>query len=145
MHDRPHITEKIEEVRSVAAFLEDRLHEFNVLATGYADGTDLCFTIAGDGGRIVAGIAGDTWGGCCHVRQLWVGEPHRGRGYGRALMKAAEDAARLRRCRRVVVSTHTFQSPGFYERLGYRQLARVEGQPEGHAKLIFGKPLTDEA
>ncbi len=139
----PPITEANEHATSVAVFLEARLHEYNVEATGYADGADLCFTITDDDGTIVAGVAGDTWGGCCVIKQLWVGERYRGRGYGRALVSIAEDEARRRRCRRLVVSTHTFQAPGFYERLGYHRIARVEGHPEGHATVVFAKSLAD--
>ena len=140
----PQIAEASENAREIAAFLEDRLYEFNVRATGCDDGADLCFTIADDRGELVAGIAGDTWGRCCAIKQLWVAESHRGRGYGRALIQAAEDEARHRRCLRVIVSSHSFQAPGFYERLGYRQIARVEDEPTGHARLILAKQLLDD-
>ncbi len=145
MKTAPRITQQHAEARTIAAFLEDRLHEFNEQATGHYDGADFCFTIAGDDGAIIAGVGGDTWGGCCVIRQLWVGEAHRGRGYGRALLQAAEEEARRRRCARVVVSTRSFQAPALYERLGYREVARIDGQPEGHVLLFFVKALAAES
>ena len=47
----------------VAAFLTDRIYEFNVKATGYADGRLLAGTVQDGAGEIIAGINGYTWGG----------------------------------------------------------------------------------
>jgi len=44
-------------------FLEDRLYEFNVEATGQADGRGLGVFVRDEGGGIVAAAAGHTWGG----------------------------------------------------------------------------------
>ncbi|MEX0851769.1 MAG: GNAT family N-acetyltransferase [Bauldia sp.] len=128
-------------VDEIAALLEERLYEFNVRATGFSDGKPVCFTIANDAGAIIAGIAGYTWGGCCHIRQLWVDEAHRGGRLGTALLEAAEREAMERNCRQVVISTHTFQAPGFYARLGYTEVARVVGHPIGHANVFLAKQL----
>jgi ribosomal protein S18 acetylase RimI-like enzyme len=135
------VTDARDNARRVTSLLDDKLYEFNIRATGFADWAELCFVVSGEDGEMIAAIAGDSWGGCCEVRHLWVAEGHRRRGYGRTLLTAAEDEARRRGCRRVVVTTHSFQAPGFYQRLGYRHIATVEGYPEGHAKLTFIKPL----
>ncbi len=39
------------------------------------------------------------------------------------------------------LSTHSFQAPAFYERLGYKQQAIVRDHPVGHASLYFAKEL----
>ena len=135
------VTDARGDARRVASLLDDRLYEFNVQATGFADWAELCFIVSGDDGEMIAAIAGDSWGACCEVRQLWVAEPYRRCGHGRTLLNAAEEEARRRGCRRMVVMTHSFQAPGFYQRLGYRQIATVEGYPEGHAKLTLVKQL----
>jgi hypothetical protein len=44
----------------------------------------------------------------------------------------------------VVVSSFTFQAPGFYERCGYVETGRVEGLPvEGAADVQLRKRLVD--
>jgi N-acetylglutamate synthase-like GNAT family acetyltransferase len=136
------IVDARDKAQSLKAWLDDRLFEFNIEATGFAEWEQLCLVIDHENGDTVAALTGDIWGECCEVRQLWVAEPFGRRGHGRSLLQAAEAEARRHGCRRVVISTHSFQAPGFYARLGYRRVAIVEGQPEGHAKLTFTKELT---
>jgi len=123
------------------AFLVERIYEFNARATGYVDGRLIAGRIVDDAGDVVAGFSGHTWGGCCVLTNVWVHESLRGRGYGRALLLAAEAEAVRRRCEQVVLATHDFQAPGFYERMGYARRAVIEGQPRGHADIVFVKRL----
>src|SRR5580765_2481217 len=113
--------------QSIDAFLADRIYEFNVQATGYADGRLLAATIQDDAGDIIAGINGHTWGGCCEITHVWVHEQYRGQGLGRALLHAAESEAMRRGCEQVVLITHSFQAPTFYEHLGYDRKYEIEG------------------
>ena len=125
-------------------FLEERLYEFNAAATGIHDGRLLAFFVRGDGGDILAGLCGHTWGGVCEVRQLWVHESLRGQGVGRALIEAAEAEARRRGCRQMLVETHSFQGPDFYHKLGFDQIAHIEDNPLGHQHMVFRKMLATE-
>lgn len=50
-------------------YLEDRLYEFNSAATGITDGEWLAILVRDETDRIVAGICGNTWGGCLEIRQ----------------------------------------------------------------------------
>jgi ribosomal protein S18 acetylase RimI-like enzyme len=122
-------------------FLEDRLYEFNVGATGIADGETLAFFVRGEKGKILAAACGHTWGGCCEIRQLWVDAPLRKQGLGSALMRAAEDEARRRGCQQIVLSTHSFQAPDFYRRLGFEVVAAIEDYPQGHRQIVLRKVL----
>jgi len=123
------------------AVLEARINEFNYATTGYRDGREIgAFERAGDG-SVVAGIYGWSWGGFAEVRFLWVHDSRRHRGAGQALLEAFEDEAVRRGCTGIVLATHTFQAPGFYGKLGYREVGRVEGYPRGHAQLWFLKSL----
>ena len=124
-------------------FLEDRLYEFNSEATRIKDGQGLAILVRGDGERIVAGISGHTWGGCCEIRQFWVEEILRGQGLGTRLLRAAEEEARRRRCRQIVLTTHSFQAPEFYERRGFQVIAAVDDYPQGHRHLLLRKSLDD--
>ena len=122
-------------------WVSDRLYEFNVEATGMDDGEWLVASIERDG-RTIAGLSGHTWGGCCEVENVWVEATARGQGLGRALLGAAESEARRRGCTQIVLSTHSFQAPGFYEKLGFRRIGAVPNRPRGHQNLIYLKVLT---
>ena len=125
------------------AFLEDRLYEFNCKATGICDGELLNASVEDESGNIVAAINGHTWGGCCELLNLWVHEESRGSGLGVALMQAAEQEAVRRGCSQIVLWTHDFQAPGFYEKLGFQRLAAALDYPHGHEKIIYVKRLRD--
>lgn len=126
------------------AFLEERLYEFNVEKTGLRDGEGLAIFVRDPAGTIRAGLAGHTWGGCCEIRQVWIHESLRGRGLGRRLLAAAEAEARRRHCTQIVLSTHSFQAPGLYRKLGFTQVAALQDYPRGHAQLFFRKRLGGE-
>jgi hypothetical protein len=40
-----------------------------------------------------------------------------------------------------VLATHSFQAPGFYERMGYERKYAIEGRPTGYADIIYVKCL----
>lgn len=126
------------------AFLEDRLYEFNVAATGISDGRSLAIFARADDGQVLAGLNGHTWGGCCEIRQVWVDESVRRRGLGTALLEAAEGEARRRGCRQILLTTHSFQAPDFYRRLGFEQIAAAQDYPQGYLHLLFRKDLGAE-
>jgi ribosomal protein S18 acetylase RimI-like enzyme len=130
-----------EDARALHSFLDERIYEFNVGATGHADGRPLGGVIKDDSGNIIAAIDGHSWGGCCHILHLWVHESRRRQGLGRALLQAAEQEAVRRGCARMLLMTHSFQAPAFYERLGYARLAEIPDYPRGHAEYIYLKRL----
>ena len=121
-------------------YLEDRIYEFNSSATGIAGGEWLAFVVREEN-RIVAGICGNTWGGTCEVRQVWVEESRRGRGLGTMLLVATEQEARRRGCTQMVLMTFSFQAPLFYERHGFEIVASVEDHPRGYRNLLMRKRL----
>ena len=122
-------------------YLEDRLYEFNAAATGVTDGQGLAIFVRDAQDRIVAGICGHTWGGCCEIRQLWVDESRRRQGLGTRLLQAAEEEARRRHCSQMVLTTFDFQAPEFYIKRGFHRLAAVSDYPHGHASLLLQKVL----
>jgi ribosomal protein S18 acetylase RimI-like enzyme len=122
-------------------FLEDRLYEFNSSATGIEDGRGLGVFQRDSDGNIVAAAAGHSWGGTCELRQVWVAEALRGQGVGRRLIEAAEAEAVERGCRQLVLTTHSFQAPGFYRKLGFTVVAELADYPRGHAQLLLRKAL----
>ena len=99
--------------------LEDRIYEFNVQATGIADGKLIASCLRDSEGTAVGGIYGWTWGGTCYVRYLYVPAHMRNQGHGSDLMRTVELEARERGCGQIVLETHEFQAPEFYRRLGF--------------------------
>jgi GNAT superfamily N-acetyltransferase len=121
--------------------LQERIYAFNVQATGLEDGRWLRAAVRDASGELVAGLWGWTWGGCGYIESLWVREDRRGAGLGRQLLAAAEDEARARGSTRMVLSSHSFQAPGFYRHFGYVEYGRVEDYPSGHAQIHLVKDL----
>jgi len=135
---RIHITDA---EAGLADELRARLYEYNAEATGVDDGRLMAAAIRDDEGRLVAGMTGWTWAACGYVDQLWVRADHRREGLGNRLLAAAETEARARGCVLMVVSTHSFQAPGLYQRRGYVERGRVEGYPRGYAHIHLAKEL----
>ena len=129
------------DVAGVETGLRAALYRFNVETTGLDDGDLLVVELLDDAGDRVAGLFGWTWGGTGFVDLLHVEAGHRGRGIGSRLLATAEEEARRRGCRQVVLATHTFQAPDFYAGRGYREVGRIEGYPAGHAQVHLVKQL----
>ena len=125
--------------------LEDNLYAFNAQATGIVDALSLAIFGRNEHGEVVAGLSGHTWGGCCEIRQVWVHERHRGRGVGRELLELAEMEARRRSCFQIILATHSFQAPGFYQELGFEIVESLPGYPRGHQHLHLRKVLRERA
>ncbi len=124
-------------------YLEDRIYEFNSAATGIAGGEWLAILVRDEQERIVAGICGNTWGGCLEIRQFWVEEKRRGQGLGTRLFLAAEQEARRRGCRQILLMTFSFQAPAFYAKRGFEVVAVVDDHPRGHENLLLRKRLPE--
>jgi GNAT superfamily N-acetyltransferase len=125
----------------VEAEVRRHLYAFNVAATGIDDGQMLIASARDDDGRLVAGLYGWTWGGTAFVDLLWVDAALRGQGLGSRLLTAAEDEARTRGCRLVVLATHGFQAPDFYAARGYVEHGRIDDYPLGSFQSYLAKPL----
>jgi len=122
-------------------FLDDRIYEYNASRTGIADGRVLAIILRDREHAIVAGLYGWTWGKCCEVKILWVHERRRGEGLGTRLMTEAEAEARRRGAAQIVLSTHDFQAPEFYRRLGFEPVGHIENYPVGHRSIFLRKLL----
>lgn len=116
------------------------LRAYNVGVIGRIDHRPLTVTVH-DKGKIVGGLVGETFLGWMFVSLLWVSEQHRGKGWGRSLLKSAEAEARKRGVNHVYVDTFSFQAPGFYKKLGYREFGRLKQFPVGHDRVWMSKAL----
>jgi GNAT superfamily N-acetyltransferase len=125
--------------------IEDRLYAFNAAMTGVDDGQTLALTVRDAAGRVTAAALGHTWGGTCELKTVWVDEPLRRGGVGRALLLRAIAEAEARGCTRLFLATHSFQAPGFYAKLGFRELFRLGEYPRGHAQIWLVRELSPRA
>jgi GNAT superfamily N-acetyltransferase len=121
--------------------LSNELDAHNFEAVGRDDLRELTVRVDDDG-ELVAGASGWTWGTCAGLGMLWVDERVRREGWGGRVLAAAEDVARERGCRQLLVSSFTFQAPDFYRRHGYTEFARSPDLPvEGEDDVHFLKSL----
>ena len=121
--------------------LDEEISAFNAAATGHHDGRLLSVAVRGDRSDLRAGLYGWTWGGCGYIELLWVRDDQRSHGLGARLLASAEAEIARRGCDRVVLSTHSFQAPGFYARAGYTECGRTPGYPHGHDDIHLMKQL----
>ena len=123
------------------ALLEERVAAAASAAARVEDEQDLAILVRDADGRLVAGISGLVWAGCCELQAMWVDERLRGRGLGRALMVAAEDEARRRGCGLVAFHAYDLLAKSLYERLGYEVVGVIESWPAGSAARWYRKDL----
>jgi len=124
--------------------IEDRIYGSNSYATGRRDGQSLGFVIRDEVGQMIGVAAGYTWSGISELKQMWIDEAYRGRGYARALLDAFVAEARSRGVRRIWVASYDFQAPGMYEKAGFQRIAEFEGWPEGHTNVVLCKTLSSQ-
>lgn len=120
--------------------LETEIRREASIAMGLGEEVDLAIFVR-DGGKIVAGIAGWTWGDCCELQSLWVHPDLRGRGLATRLLMAAEAEAAARGCSQTVHFTYGFQAQALYERNGYDVMGRVDDFPSGTDTFWYRKHL----
>lgn len=119
--------------------LEERIYEYNSEKISRSNGSLFAFTIRDDKDEIVAGTAGWTWADACEITQVWVSEGHRGKGFGKKLLEAAEKEAVRKDCETVLVRSYIFQAPQFYQKHGYKVEYVLNDFPKGYSYFILLK------
>ena len=117
-----------------------QLRAYNMAFVGKLDHKPLAITLR-EGRKIVGLLTGYTAWGWLFVDTLWVSDKERGKGMGKTLMEKAESEARKRGVRHAYLYSYSFQAPGFYRKLGYREFAKVDDFPKGHARHWLKKAL----
>jgi GNAT superfamily N-acetyltransferase len=124
-------------------FLEARLYEHNSAQTKQDDGQLFGFFVRNEQGEIVAGLTGWTWAHACEVKDLWVHPALRGGGYGQRLLESAEQEARLHGCTVILIRSHSFQAPAFYQKFGYELAWQLNDFPPGYQDCYLVKRFTE--
>ncbi len=113
---------------------------YNEAAAGPSGYAPLAVTVRDAEGAVAGGLWGYTLYGYLFVELLCMG-PARGQGIGSAVMALAEEEARRRGCTGIWLDTFTFQAPGFYQKLGFSEIGRIEDHPPGQARIFYVKQL----
>ena len=92
-------------------------------------------------GRKLAGLTGEIFGNWLMIKYLFVDESLRGSGVGRSLMERAEAEAKERGAKYAFVDTFSFQAPGFYKKLGYKEVFTLTEYPYTGSRTYFTKEL----
>ncbi|GAA4389701.1 GNAT family N-acetyltransferase [Tsukamurella soli] len=97
------------------------------------------FAYAEDG-AIAGGLVGTSAYGWLTIGAIWVREPRR--GLGASLIARAETRARRAGCDGIIVRALDFQSPQFFQRVGFRPSGAVIGRPAGATEITLVKRIT---
>lgn len=124
----------------LAAELDARLSTFNESQAGPYRSETVALAIR-EGGELLAGLSAEIFWNAMHIDLLWVAAEHRHQGYGRSLVKRAEELARERGCDVAYLSTFDFQAPEFYAAMGYHVIGELAGVPRGSRRRWFAKTL----
>jgi GNAT superfamily N-acetyltransferase len=127
--------------RELEVFFEKRLEEFNVARWEIKQKIPLAVKVCDEGGEIVAGAAGKTFGLWLLLDNLWVREDLRGNDLGSTILKKMETAAQEQGCRFVLLQTLNFQARPFYEKYGYQCQWVQENYPRDGQKYFMVKEL----
>ena len=95
------------------AVIERGLSRYNSEKAGYWDWRRLAVLVSNpDTREVIGGVLGRTSLGLCFIDLVFFPDDARGRSVGR-MMGEAEEEARRRHCRAVVLYTISFQAPGW--------------------------------
>ncbi|SDR34532.1 Acetyltransferase (GNAT) family protein [Paraburkholderia fungorum] len=122
------------------AFIASQLGAYNA-AFAVRDFKPLRVYARNADGSIIGGLLADTYWQYLEVHKLWVSEAYRNAGHASRLLKAAENEARLRGCKHVLVDTFSFQALGFYQKLGYSEFGQLDEFSGKHQRHYLHKRL----
>jgi GNAT superfamily N-acetyltransferase len=124
------------------AVIRDGLSDYNFSKAGYRDYRPLAILVSDpETGEVVGGLLGGTSFGLLRIDRFFLPESLRKQGLGSKIIKAAEEEGRRRGCSRALLTTLSFQAPGFYKRQGWEVLAELEGQPPAPSRFLMTKRL----
>ncbi|HEY3911022.1 MAG TPA: GNAT family N-acetyltransferase [Stellaceae bacterium] len=124
------------------AAIRDGLSAYNFDKAGYRDQRPLAVLVTDpDTGDVVGGLLGRTSMGLLYIDRFFLPERLRKQRLGSKILKAAEEEGAKRGCSRAILSTLSFQAPGFYERQGWQVLGRIDCEPPGHTRFMMTKTL----
>ncbi|MDQ0721028.1 GNAT superfamily N-acetyltransferase [Paenibacillus sp. W4I10] len=92
-------------------------------------------------GKAVGGIFCATYCETLYIDNFWIDEEHRKKGYGKSLIMQAESMASELGCKLAHTSTFSYQSPKFYQKMGYEVFGLIDEYPDGIIQYFMKKRL----
>jgi ribosomal protein S18 acetylase RimI-like enzyme len=92
-------------------------------------------------GALLGGMIARTGRGWLYIDLISLPMAEHGSGIGRTLMGMAEHEAARRGCVGAYLNTINFQAPGFYQKLGYEEFARLSHEDPRQDRIWFRKSL----
>ena len=86
---------------------------------------------------ILGGATGVLVGKVALVKYVWVDDNLRGQGYGYKIFDVLEDRIKDKNITEIHLDTYSFQAAGFYEKMGFREVARYCVMREEKIDKIF--------
>lgn len=111
------------------------------VASYAADKQELFVFFRDENERVIGSVSGETFCDWLHIVRAWIVKDRRGQGLGSQLMRQAEIEAVRRGCHSACVSSGSFEAPGFYTKLGYKEFVAMDDFPIGHQRIGFMKRL----
>lgn len=99
------------------------------------------WTVQDEQGNLIAVLTADLLWDWLYIDELWVDDSCRGTGMGKQLMVQAETHAKTLELSGLWLWTQSWQAPGFYQRLGFEEFARLDDFPKGHSRIGLRKNL----
>lgn len=121
--------------------IHEMLKEYNLAKREKSENVPLGIFVEEDGKKL-AGLTGEIFGNWLLIKYLFVGEPLRGQGVGKSLIERAEAEARTRGAKYAFVDTFSFQAPGFYKKLGYKEVFTLNEYPYTGSRTYYTKELS---
>ncbi len=90
---------------------------------------------------VVAGVLGYTIGTNLMIKSLWVDTAFRSNGTARRLMDMIETEAQGRGSKVAIVDIMSYQPTDFFIKIGYQEMARLNGFHDEHDRLFLQKML----
>ncbi|MDN3439075.1 GNAT family N-acetyltransferase [Planococcus sp. APC 3900] len=103
----------------------------------------ISFIVRDESEEIIGGLTATGFWRHLHIDFLWVDPEVRGQRIAAQLMAKAEDYARSKGHRLMIVDTLSFQAPEFYRKQGFTEFGAVNDFPEGHSHYFFEKWLVE--
>ncbi|WP_391091601.1 GNAT family N-acetyltransferase [Vibrio sp. NH-UV-68] len=113
------------------------LKSFNMKHFPDQDVHSLACYVEDERGEFVGGLTGEIFTNTLFVEFLWIDESQRKSGVGSLLMARLETEAKAYGVTDLYLDTYTFQAPGFYAKLGFKEVGRYTGFPTAGVDKIF--------
>lgn len=99
------------------------------------------FFLKDEDGKTVGGLNGFCYYGCLYMDQLYIDPSYRGQGWGKKLVQMAENFGCEQNCNMLTVTTMDWEAPGFYEKLGYVLMTKIEGYENDTIMYVYRKDI----